>query len=175
MGRGIPKGWSRRPVVKMSYLILIPLLALVCTGLLAGIFLGHRAGVSQAGPRLAPATFIQLQQLIHGVYARMMPPLVLVAVISSIVWAILLRSEARFSALWLVSLASVALVLAAVLTRAVNIPINAQLMTWRIDSPPANFRELWKPWERVHSIRTGLAIIAFVLQALALCTIPGPG
>ena len=159
----------------MNFLILISIVALVCTGLLAGIFLGHRAGVSQAGPRLAPATFIQLQQLIHGIYVRMMPPLVLGAVISSIVWAILLRADSTRSALWLVFLASMALVVAAALTRAVNIPINAQLMTWNIDAPPANFRDIWQPWERVHSIRTGLAIIAFVLQAIAVSTVAGPG
>jgi len=159
----------------MNYLIVFPLLSLVCTGLLAGIFLGHLSGVSQAGPHLAPGTFIQLQQTIHGVYAKMMPPLVLGAVISSIIWAFLLRGGSTLYSLWLVSSASVLLAVAAVLTRAVNIPINAKLMTWSIDAPPANLGGLWRPWERVHSIRTVLAIVAFTLQAIALTTIASAG
>jgi hypothetical protein len=50
----------------------------------------------------------------------------------------------------------------------VNVPINDQLMTWSMESPPANVRELWAPWERVHTIRTVLAIGAFILEAAAL-------
>lgn len=55
-----------------------------------------------------------------------------------------------------------------VLTQAVNIPINGQLMTWSIETPPANLMELWRPWERVHSIRTVLAGAAFAFQVVAL-------
>ena len=159
----------------MSLLIVVRFLALVCTGLLAGIFLGHRAGLSQAGPRLASATFVQLQQLIHGVYAKLMPPLVLGAVISSVTWAVFLRHDPTRLAFWLAALASAELVVAAVMTRAVNIPINAKLMTWSVEAPPANLRDLWQPWERVHSVRTVLAITAFVLQAVALSTVGGVG
>ena len=159
----------------MSWLVVVRLLALVCTGLVAGIFLGHRAGLSHAGPRLTPATFIQVQQLIHDVYAKMMPPLVLGAVTSSTVWTIFLRHGPTHPAFWLVALASLALVVAAALTRAVNIPINTRLMTWNVDAPPANFRDLWRPWERVHSLRTVLAIAAFMLQAVSLSTMEGLG
>lgn len=159
----------------MSILIGARLLALMCTGLVAGIFLGHRAGVSQAGSRLASATFIQLQQLIHGVYNKMMPPLVLGAVVASSVWTALLRHSSTRPDFWLVAIASLALVVAAALTRAVNIPINAKLMTWSAGAPPANLRELWRPWERVHSIRTVLTIAAFMLQAVVLSTMSGVG
>lgn len=57
---------------------------------------------------------------------------------------------------------------AAVLTRVVNVPINDALMTWNAASPPSNIRELWAPWEQVHSIRAALSVCAFVLEVMAL-------
>jgi hypothetical protein len=52
--------------------------------------------------------------------------------------------------------------------RAVTVPLNNQLMTWSVDAPPENLRELWKPWDRVNNIRTFIATGALILEALAL-------
>jgi hypothetical protein len=41
-------------------------------------------------------------------------------------------------------------------------------MTWSIATPPDNLRELWAPWERVHTIRTIAAASAFLFEAVAL-------
>lgn len=60
------------------------------------------------------------------------------------------------------------MVFVVVLTRAVNVPLNDQLMAWEIAAPPSNLRELWAPWERAHVIRTAAAVVAFVLAVLAL-------
>jgi len=97
----------------MTLLTIVQVMAVVCAGLLAGIFLGDRAGFAYARPALSPSSFVQI-------------------------------------------------------TRAVNVPINNQLMTWSAAAPPANLRELWAPWERVHTIRTIVAVGAFVLEAVAL-------
>lgn len=69
---------------------------------------------------------------------------------------------------WLVAVATAAILFIFLMTLAVNVPINEQLMTWSVESPPANVRELWAPWERVHTIRTVAAIGAFILEAAAL-------
>jgi uncharacterized membrane protein len=69
---------------------------------------------------------------------------------------------------WLVAGAALAMVCAAALTRAINIPINNKLMTWSIAAPPADLAELWAPWERVHSIRTVLAMAAFLCEVVAV-------
>jgi hypothetical protein len=50
----------------------------------------------------------------------------------------------------------------------VNVPINNRLMKWKIEAPPADLMQQWAPWERVHTVRTLLATIAFVLQVIAL-------
>ena len=73
-------------------MVIVPVVALICTGLAAGIFLGHRAGVSRAVPILSPSSFIQLQQTINKSFARMMPVLIIGSVLGSALWAVLLRA-----------------------------------------------------------------------------------
>jgi len=152
----------------MTPLIAARVIALISTGLIAGIFLGHRAGVSHASTQLAPGSFIQLQQIIHQIFQRMMPPLVVAAVLGTLTWTMLLRADGPVIAFWLLVSASLGLLVAAILTRAINIPINQQLMTWDSKAPPREFSEVWGRWERIHSIRTILAVIALVCQTLAL-------
>lgn len=151
----------------MSALTIVRVIAVITTGLAAGIFLGHRMGVSFAMPILSPSSFVQLQQVIHRYFARMMPPLVLSAMGASIAWVALSVGRTPSLASWLAAAAALAMVVAAVLTRVVNIPINAKLITWRVEAPPADLSTLWAPWERVHSVRTVLAVGAFIAQVIA--------
>jgi uncharacterized membrane protein len=148
--------------------LIMPIVALICTGLAAGIFLGHRAGVSRAMPVLSPSSFVQLQQIIHKTFARMMPVLIMGALVGSVLWAVLLRSRWRTAEFWLVSAASLAMICILAMTRAVNIPINKRLMTWNAAEPPSDLDTVWAPWERIHSIRTVLAIVAFGAEVIAL-------
>jgi uncharacterized membrane protein len=101
----------------------------------------------------------------------MMPVLMLGGVGASVTWTILLRSRWSTAEFWLVASAALAMVCAAVLTRAVNIPINNQLMTWSAAAPPADLAELWRPWETVHSIRTVLAVAAFACEVVAVSSL----
>ena len=149
-------------------MVLAPVIALFCTGLAAGVFLGHRAGVSRAAPVLSASSFIQLQQTIHKTFARMMPVLVIGSVLASALWAVLLRACWRSGEFWLVSVAALAMVWVATMTRAVNIPINNRLVTWNPAAPPADWSAMWSRWEQIHSIRTVLAIVAFAAEVIAL-------
>jgi uncharacterized membrane protein len=152
----------------MTALAIVRVIAVITTGLAAGIFLGHRMGVSFARLVLSPSSFVQLQQVIHRYFVRMMPPLMLGAVGTSIAWVVLSVGRPPSLAFWLVAAAALAMVVAAVLTRVVNVPINARLMTWRVDAPPADLVTLWAPWERIHSVRTVLAVAAFVAEVIGM-------
>ena len=153
-------------------MVVAPVIALLCTGLAAGIFLGHREGVSRAGPLLSSSSFIQLQQTIQKTFARMMPVLIIGSVLASVLWAVLLRACWRTGEFWLVSGASLVMVCIATMTRAVNIPINNRLMTWNPAAPPPDLSAVWSRWEQIHSIRTVLAIIAFAAEVIALRVFP---
>ena len=147
---------------------ILRVVAVVSAGLLAGIFFGYRAGVHYAIPELGASAFVQLQQIIHVHYVRFMPPLVLTALLSSVLWLVMVRSQWRTAEFWLVATSACGILVIAAATRAVNVPLNNQLMTWSIASPPTNWREVWAPWERVNTLRSVLATGALVLEAVAL-------
>ena len=153
-------------------MVIVPVITLICTGLTAGIFLGHRAGVSRAVPILSPSSFIQLQQTINKSFARMMPVMIIGSVLGSALWAVLLRACWRTSEFWLVSGASLVMVCIAALTRAVNVPINNRLTSWNAAAPPSDLSTIWARWEQIHSIRTVLAVVAFAAEVIAIRIIP---
>jgi uncharacterized membrane protein len=152
----------------MALVTIVRIVAVVSIGVLAGIFLGYRMGVQFSTPELSAPSFIQLQQIIHVHYVRFMPALVLAALLSSITWLVLIRSLWTTPEFWLIALSVCAILVIAAATRAVNVPINEQLMTWSVASPPSNLREVWEPWDRVNTLRSVLASGAMVLEAVAL-------
>jgi len=153
-------------------MVIVPVITLICAGLAAGIFLGHRAGVSRAVPILSPSSFIQLQQTINKSFARMMPVLIIGSVLGSALWVVLLRACWRTAEFWLVFGASLVTVCIAAMTRAVNVPINKRLMSWNAAAPPSDLSTVWARWEQIHSIRTVLAIVAFAAEVIALRIFP---
>jgi uncharacterized membrane protein len=152
----------------MDVLVIVRAFAVVCTGLLAGIYLADRMGASYARAELNASSFVQYQQIVHVHFAKVLPFIVIAAVLTSIAWVFLVRAQWGGAEFWLIAIATCSIILAAVLTRTVNVPLNDQLMTWSIADPPTNLRELWTPWETINTIRTFLAMGAFVLQAIAL-------
>ncbi len=52
----------------------------------------------------------------------------------------------------------------ALITRFGNIPINTQILSWQIDSPPANWSAVAQKWWRLQTAR-------LILQTAALCLV----
>jgi uncharacterized membrane protein len=154
-------------IESMSALLVVQLLALFTTGLLAGIFFGDRMGNSFARPRLPPSAFVTFQQVQNHRFARMMPLPILAALVSDALWLVLLRKRMGTPSFILVAAGTLALVLCVVITRTVNIPINDRLATWNAFSPPLDMARIWARWERVHTLRTVLAVLSFALVLLA--------
>ena len=152
----------------MSLISIVRFVALLSTGLLAGIFLGDRVGLGFARPALPPSSFVQLQQIQHVHFVRFMPVLQIAAVLSTLIWLFLLRSSVRTSQFLLLALAAVGLAAVFVLTITINVPINNTLMTWTASAPPPDAMEMWKRWEQVNTIRAIIAPIAFGLEVLGL-------
>jgi len=97
-----------------------------------------------------------------------MPIVTLTAIASGVGWLILMPVPWGGGEFWLVALATGSVISGFTMTIIVNFPINAQLMKWSAAAPPDNMREIWNPWEKIHTVRTILALGAFVLQVLAL-------
>lgn len=152
----------------MDVLMIVRVVAVVCAGLLAGIFLGHRAGAHYALQKVSPASFVQFQQVVHVHFARFMPPLVLTALLTALAWLVMVRWRWTSAEFWLIAGSTCGIALIAALTRIVNVPLNNRLMTWDIAAPPSNLREMWAPWDRVNTIRTFVAAGALIFEAVAL-------
>lgn len=134
----------------------IRFVALLSTGLLAGILFGDRMGASFVRPTLPSSCFVQFQQGLHGHFVPMLPFLMSIAILASLKWLILARSRSKGVGLALLGLATLGLASAFVLTLTVNVPINQQLMTWSPAAPPPDVMEIWRTWERAHTGRTVL-------------------
>ena len=152
----------------MNLIAIIHFVALLSTGLLAGILLGDRVGLGFARPVLPVGCFVQLQQIQHRYFVRMMPVLQLAALLSTLTWLFLPRSSVRSPGFVLVGCAAAGLVCVFLLTLRVNVPINNTLMTWSASAPPANAMEVWKSCEQVNTVRAILSPIVFALEVLAL-------
>jgi uncharacterized membrane protein len=59
--------------------------------------------------------------------------------------------------------AGAGLMAAGLITRFLNQPINATVMTWAAAAPPANWTELRDQWWHWHLVRLGLALTALSL------------
>jgi uncharacterized membrane protein len=150
----------------MSFLLVVEWIAVFSTGLIAGILFGDRAGNTYARRRLAPDAFISFQREQNRRFAAMMPLPILAAVVASSAWLVLLRDRFATPEFALAAAGTTCLILAVVMTRAVNIPIND-----RIDAatgPPRDLEKIWTRWERVHTVRTGFALLAFACELAAL-------
>jgi uncharacterized membrane protein len=137
-----------------------------------GIILGDRMGASYARLALSLADFIRFQQIQHLHFKPLLLPIIVGSVVSGLAWIWLVRSRWKSTEFWFAAGGTAAMIIAAALTRIVNFPINDALMTWNAAAPPPNARELWAPWEHVHTIRSALSVGAFALQLLALNTQP---
>jgi uncharacterized membrane protein len=151
----------------MNAIAIVRIIAIFSSGVFAGILFGDRMGATFARPSLSPSSFLQFQRIQHTHFARMMPPLTLAAIAGGLAWLTMVRAQWNSPQFGLVAVATVAMFVGAVLTLRVNIPINKQLMTWSVEAPPENMREVWSRWERVHTIRTILWLGAFALEVIA--------
>jgi uncharacterized membrane protein len=154
--------------IDMGLLTILRVVAVVSAGLLAGIFLGHRAGLHYALSELNPSSFVRLGQTMYAHNARFMPSLVFTAPASSVLWLVMVGSQWRTAEFWLVATSACGIVAIVAVSRAVNLPLNQQLMTWSVASPPPNPQQLWAPWERINTLRSVLATGALVLETVAL-------
>ena len=135
------------------------LLAALVVGTMFGIWLGYNPA------DLSSRAYVEQQQ--HAIRALnvTMPVLGAVAVLLTLTSAFLARGNRRQLALFLA--AALFFLAAGIVTRFLNQPINAIVITWSVDSSPANWIELRDAWWRWHVVRTGLGVVGLSLLIAA--------
>ncbi len=73
----------------MNAIAIVRIIAILSSGIFAGILFGDRMGATFARPSLSPSSFLQFQRIQHVHFARMMPPLTLAAILSGLGWLII--------------------------------------------------------------------------------------
>ena len=136
---------------------------LLLVALLVGTIFGIWIGFNPAG--LSPATYVEQQQ--HAIRAlnTFMPLLGALCIVLTIALAVLTKKDRRTR--YLLIATALCLLLAAVVTRFANQPINSIVMTWTPQAPPANWMELRDQWWQWHIVRTvaGIAALCLLISA----------
>ena len=142
----------------MTYLI-IDFADLLLAGLLTGAIFGTFLIMSPAG--LDATTYVIQQQ--NGIRALngIMPLLGALTIVLTLVAAFAASGDPlRMNLLFA---AAAGLVVVGLVTRFLNQPINAVVMTWNANSPPADWTALRDAWWRWHLVRFVLGLASFSL------------
>src|SRR5213592_4245833 len=142
--------------------------AVVCSGLMAGLLFGDWLGPSFARAAMSASSFIQFQQIVHINYLRTLPALSTIALVAPVLWLIVLRADRDTAQFKILLCATIAVAIGYTITFIFNVPVNNQLETWSAAAPPPNAREIWSQWEKAHVVRTVFWTVGFVLETLAL-------
>jgi len=137
---------------------------LLVLALLVGAMFGIWAGYNPA--TLSPGAFVeQHQNAVRGLNV-LLPVMGAVCILLTIALAVMAKGDTR--ARYLLAASAVCLIAAGLVTRFGNQPINAVVMTWSPQSPPANWMALRDTWWQWHVVRTlaGFAGLALTLLAL---------
>ena len=144
-------------------ILLLTLLALL-VGAMFGIWAGYDPASLSAG-----AYVEQHQNAVRGLNV-LLPAMGAICILLSLALAAMAKGDPRTR--YLLAASAVCLIAAALITRFGNQPINAIVMTWSPQAPPANWTELRDTWWRWHVARTLAGIASLVLTLLAL-VLPG--
>jgi len=137
---------------------------LVVLALLVGSMFGTWVGYDPAG--LSASAYVEQQQNAIRSLNTLLPAMGAVCVVLTVALAALTRGDPRGR--YLLVAAAVLLILAALVTRFSNQPINAVVMTWNAQAPAANWAQLRDEWWQWHIVRSVAGIAALALTVLAV-------
>lgn len=152
----------------MNILSATRVVAILCSGLMAGLLFGDWLGPAFARSAMSVSSFIEFQQIVHINYLLTLPALSTIALATPILWLVLLRTRRDSGEFKILLVATVAIAIGFAITLVFNVPVNNQLEAWNAAAPPGNAREIWSDWEKAHVIRTVFWVLGFFLEVVAL-------
>jgi len=151
------------------FLRLSQLFSLVATGLLAGLYTGRWLG-APASKEYSAAVFTEVQQRVDASVGQTAPVLIMGTIVILGVTLVAIRDfrSARFA---LVAVALLLVVAGTITTQVVNVPINDEINSWTVGSPPADWSDTRDRWEAFHVVRTIVTLLALGLVAAAFTVV----
>lgn len=119
---------------------------------------------------MSPAFYVEKMQHAIRVFTIPLPAVVVLGVAFTVVSTFFARRDRPD--FYLLLAASLCIIAVALITVLGNIPINNQIKTWSINSPPSNWSELSVRWWHFQIVRTISAVGGLSLLILALLVRP---
>lgn len=142
--------------VRFCLLILLTLLV----GTMFGIWVGYNPESLSAG------AYIEQQQNAIRSLNTLLPAMGAVNITLLLILAIITKGDLR--ARYLLVASAILLVIAGIITRFGNQPINAIVMTWNPQIPPSNWMQVRSTWWYWHIVRTLVGISALALTVVEM-------
>jgi uncharacterized membrane protein len=131
-------------------------------GLMAGIMVAS-ALIEQSAKALPADSWVRYKQAKERVFGRVMPPLLLSAIVASLAAAVFQRHGCAFGA------AALLLVILLAVTLIVHAPLNRAVDAFFLDPPPGSWvqaRDRWRRWNLARVAAAAAAFAATILGAL---------
>ncbi|HMK60915.1 MAG TPA: DUF1772 domain-containing protein [Dissulfurispiraceae bacterium] len=145
-------------------LTIMQFIDLLLVALLVGTMFGIWIGFNPA--ELSASTYVEQQQRTIRALNTLMPLLGAVCIFLTIALAVLTKDSPH--ARYVLVITAICLLIAGVVTRFKNQPINSLIMTWDAQALPANWAEFRDQWWQWHIVRTVAGIAALCLLILSV-------
>jgi uncharacterized membrane protein len=145
------------------FVVIIDFADLLLAALVVGALFGAWLLLNPKG--LDANSYVTLQQQAIRTMNSVMPALGAATILVTITAAMLGRDDR--ARLWVLVTAAVSFVTMGLITRFLNQPINAIVMTWRGDLLPSNWTGLRDEWWRWHRIRLAIGLVRLSLLIIA--------
>ena len=134
--------------------------------LLVGVMFGIWLTFNPAG--LTARVYITLQQQAIRTLNNVMPVLGAVTILLTVLAAAAIVRRGDSTRFGLLAVAAVCFLTGGLITRFLNQPINAIVITWHTDAPPANWTRMRDEWWRWHLARlsAGLGGLSLLIAAI---------
>lgn len=139
-------------------------LLLLLLSLLVGTMFGIWVGYNPAS--LSASSYVEQQQNAIRAFNTLLPMIGAVCILMTVGLAVRARSDSRVRYVHLA--AAILMVVAAVVTRFGNQPINAIVMTLSAQSPAVDWMQLRDDWWQWHIVRSIAGICALALTFIAV-------
>lgn len=152
----------------MTLLLPLAVLALLLTGLLAGVHLAGILGLNPALRTLDGPTYVAVKTAADREFPRLARPLMLSSLAAALALAIVGVAEARAGVSTAAAIATAALVATLLAILRGDLPINQRMATWPAEGLPADWQEVRSRWERFFAIRVSTTLVAVAALAAAV-------
>jgi uncharacterized membrane protein len=157
----------------MSAMKAVQFATLLLFSLVTGVFWGTWFSLSRSMAEITPGTFLEVGRLMIANLGDPMSGLMPLTLLSALVLCVLLFRDRQSRAGLFAAAALALMAVALVITLAVNVPIDRQIVSWTPAALPPDWRAIRDRWEFYHGLRTVLSIAALAcLFASTLSTAP---